>query len=608
MMSLKVGGVWKGAAVKITVPEYYQKFSCIAGACTDTCCAGWDVDVDPEAYTRYRLIMQRENTPISKRLKEVCVPGEDGGCTFRLEKNLRCPFLNEENLCRLIIAKGEDVLCETCADFPRFKTVYGNRVEIGLAPSCITAGEIILSAPLPFRLVSGGDDGRMAQENDIDPQEFFRLRSLRKEMFTHINDEQADIAEALRFCLLGKEEGPGLTAVFRRDYQNTEDHLLDRFDGMEIINPDWNRVLAREANLKKHLKAAPDGEWGRILSEMYRHVPKLYREARQIAAYDVYRYLLPSVYTGDETVRRKIAAFTYLVTQRMYVGYFLEKGELPFEARVDLQHLWSRQFEHSYVNFRHYLGLLSDSTRYGKYRLAGVLSREEIERKGVMPLFMAAGVKLNEPQDKDRTERLLARIERVVPDSEKKRVSQIKRSSDRLLSLAGHLLFEDLRERFLDQQEGETEKGPFFLSPEKLADRMEERRAQGKKFPEIIRGNNGKPLDGAGEVHFSIAHSRTAVVCVVSGENCGIDMEDRERKTTKVVERIFRRGEMAELAGMSGDARMRRTVMLFTRAEAEVKRSGEGIGGLKERKADGEHSLVFSEERDGRFISLAFLR
>lgn len=32
--------------MKIRVPDYYDEFECIADKCTDTCCAGWQVDVD----------------------------------------------------------------------------------------------------------------------------------------------------------------------------------------------------------------------------------------------------------------------------------------------------------------------------------------------------------------------------------------------------------------------------------------------------------------------------------------------------------------------------------------------------------------------------------
>ena len=29
-----------------TIPDYYHEFSCIAGECEDTCCAGWQIVID----------------------------------------------------------------------------------------------------------------------------------------------------------------------------------------------------------------------------------------------------------------------------------------------------------------------------------------------------------------------------------------------------------------------------------------------------------------------------------------------------------------------------------------------------------------------------------
>lgn len=73
--------------MKIVTPAYYKDFKCIAGACTDTCCAGWDVDVDEVSYKHYKKV----KGSFGKRLKSVMVPSEDGGCTFTLN-NGRCPF------------------------------------------------------------------------------------------------------------------------------------------------------------------------------------------------------------------------------------------------------------------------------------------------------------------------------------------------------------------------------------------------------------------------------------------------------------------------------------------------------------------------------------
>ena len=39
--------------MKIYTPSYYARFRCLAGDCRDTCCRGWEIDIDPESYARY---------------------------------------------------------------------------------------------------------------------------------------------------------------------------------------------------------------------------------------------------------------------------------------------------------------------------------------------------------------------------------------------------------------------------------------------------------------------------------------------------------------------------------------------------------------------------
>ena len=34
--------------MKLRVPAFYRDFACIAGACPDSCCQGWEVDADPQ--------------------------------------------------------------------------------------------------------------------------------------------------------------------------------------------------------------------------------------------------------------------------------------------------------------------------------------------------------------------------------------------------------------------------------------------------------------------------------------------------------------------------------------------------------------------------------
>lgn len=42
--------------MEITRPDYYKEFSCIAGACPDTCCAGWQIVIDDKSLKKYKRV------------------------------------------------------------------------------------------------------------------------------------------------------------------------------------------------------------------------------------------------------------------------------------------------------------------------------------------------------------------------------------------------------------------------------------------------------------------------------------------------------------------------------------------------------------------------
>ena len=58
----------------IRTPDYYSEFKCIAGNCTDTCCAGWQVDVDDRSYAYYKTVTGE----FGERLHSVMVDGKKG--------------------------------------------------------------------------------------------------------------------------------------------------------------------------------------------------------------------------------------------------------------------------------------------------------------------------------------------------------------------------------------------------------------------------------------------------------------------------------------------------------------------------------------------------
>ena len=97
--------------MQITKPTFYKEFSCIAGACPDTCCAGWQIMIDEKSLQKYR----RFKGAFRNRLHNDIDWKEHSFCQY----DKRCAFLNEDNLCDIHSEAGKDMLCDTCRKYPR---------------------------------------------------------------------------------------------------------------------------------------------------------------------------------------------------------------------------------------------------------------------------------------------------------------------------------------------------------------------------------------------------------------------------------------------------------------------------------------------------------
>ena len=114
-------------------PDYYNKFTCVADKCEDTCCAGWQILIDEESMKRYKK--EHKNDERIDWENEV----------FHHCKGKRCAFLNENNLCDMYTQWGEDSLCVTCDRYPRHIEEFENVREYTLSLSCPEVAKIILS-------------------------------------------------------------------------------------------------------------------------------------------------------------------------------------------------------------------------------------------------------------------------------------------------------------------------------------------------------------------------------------------------------------------------------------------------------------------------------
>ena len=121
-------------------PDFYDRFRCRAAACRHSCCKGWEIDIDENTLDLYRSLKGTWREKMDAAI--VC---DEYGAHFRLTEEERCPFLQQDGLCELIRALGEDALCDICALHPRFYELAGPYELAGLGLSCEAVCDLLLA-------------------------------------------------------------------------------------------------------------------------------------------------------------------------------------------------------------------------------------------------------------------------------------------------------------------------------------------------------------------------------------------------------------------------------------------------------------------------------
>jgi|GEM_PF-457891 len=172
----------------VEYPEYYNKFRCIADRCPDTCCAGWEVDLDEDAVSYYGIMPG----PLGERIR-ACMKTEGEFCYFPLTKEGRCPFLDEKGLCEIILQAGDGSICQTCREYPRYYVQAGSYEQRDMSLSCPEVCRLVLDAPLPFRWIKEETDESDYEESDLTPEGNRRLQEILRERDLEIERLQGRI-------------------------------------------------------------------------------------------------------------------------------------------------------------------------------------------------------------------------------------------------------------------------------------------------------------------------------------------------------------------------------------------------------------------------------
>ncbi len=298
-------------------PDYYSRFSCIASRCTHNCCIGWEIDIDPDTFRQYRA----EPGPMGQQLARSISAGE--APHFLLGEGERCPFLNQENLCDLILYKGEGFLCQICTDHPRFRTFLPNRTEVGLGLCCEEAARLILSQKEPVTLC-----GETAGETDPDAQ---ALLDLREQLFALAQDRSQPI-KAREDAILARCRTalPALTSA-----QWAEVYL-----NLERLDPAWTTILE---DLRDHGEETDLAAFDLFMAGRE-------TEYEQLLVYFLYRHVLTGYEDGDPGGKAAFAVLSTRLLRRLGALCWQRTGQFSLEDQAEYARLYSSEVEYSQEN------------------------------------------------------------------------------------------------------------------------------------------------------------------------------------------------------------------------------------------------------------------
>ncbi len=364
--------------MKYTFPHYFDQFQCVAAECEDTCCAGWAIMIDEDSLEKYK----NYQGAFGNRLRNSIDWKE--GCFCQHDK--RCAFLNEDNLCDLHIEAGEDMLCDTCRNYPRHMEEFEGLREGSLSLSCIESAKIILGCEEAVQFITLEDDVEDEEYEDFDFLLFTKLMDARGKILEVLQNRDIDIMMRVSMVLdlaqkmqdaVDDEEffkiddlledfgSMNMTLEFQKNaekYRIGENEFCGNmrkifrlFSKLEVLKADWPDYV-KKAELFLYGNGQREYEKQRqafhklcgLKSSQYENWSNW---IEQLMVYFVFTYFCGAVYDDNVLGKMQTAVVSTLLIQELAIAKWAEYMEnLDFATFVDIAHRVSREIEHSDVN------------------------------------------------------------------------------------------------------------------------------------------------------------------------------------------------------------------------------------------------------------------
>ncbi len=312
-------------------PSFFNDFKCIAERCTDNCCIGWEIDIDDETLCKYNAL----NTPFGDKIREKITVSQDGSTCFSLGEGERCPFLNKDNLCDIIINCGESAICDICTEHPRFYNCFPAVTEIGLGLACEEVCRLLIENDFNLITQETREIIELTPEDEQEMLLYNKISYLRSKIF-EIMKTDGDYSKKIKEVIAYLEDETEEMSFVKSDRE-----LISDYQKSEPINDKWIVFIDDLCSCFTEITAFEkqiefSGEENEIYSKLF--------------CYILYRHLSKAVYDGEIMCRVCFAveSVRFVILSDLYTK--LKCGEITKTDRIDNIKRWSQQVEYSEDN------------------------------------------------------------------------------------------------------------------------------------------------------------------------------------------------------------------------------------------------------------------
>ncbi|WP_303814506.1 flagellin lysine-N-methylase [Selenomonas ruminantium] len=144
--------------------DFIDDFVCDGFYCNSRCCREWRIDIDKSTWKRYKKLKDK-TLRVEIKAKTKYLENMRSYAFYICEKeDYRCPFLEEDKLCRIQKKMGEEYIPDICATYPRTYVQYPTHRADNLLLSCPLAGKLLLSQN---NLLQLSEKGRKPKRNSM---------------------------------------------------------------------------------------------------------------------------------------------------------------------------------------------------------------------------------------------------------------------------------------------------------------------------------------------------------------------------------------------------------------------------------------------------------